>query len=123
MGDADDLIRENEMLRERLSRLSEASLRVNDTLDLATVLQGVLDSARSLTGAAYGAMVLLDDVQQIQSSLTSGLTADQSQQLLSMAGGMRFFEHIGGMAKPVRHRDFGTTWESWACRSSTLPCR
>ena len=39
-------------LRQRLSRLSEASLRINESLDLDTVLQEVLDSARTLTGAS-----------------------------------------------------------------------
>ena len=43
----DDLMRENEALRGRLSRLSEASLRINQSLDFDTVLQGVLDSARA----------------------------------------------------------------------------
>ena len=39
-------------LRERLTRLSEASLHINESLDLGAVLQGVLDSAgRSLTPA------------------------------------------------------------------------
>ena len=55
----DELTRENEDLRERLSRLSEASLRINESLDFDDVLQGVLDSARgSLTGARYGVLTL-----------------------------------------------------------------
>ena len=53
MKDGGDLRREIEALRERLSRLSEASLRINESLDLDSVLQGVLDSARTLTGARY----------------------------------------------------------------------
>ena len=44
-------MREVEALRERLSRLSEASLRINESLEFDTVLQGVLDSARPLAGA------------------------------------------------------------------------
>ena len=39
-------------LRERLSRLSAASLRINESMELDTVLQDVLDSARSLAGGA-----------------------------------------------------------------------
>ena len=38
MSNAGDLARENEALRERLSRLSEASLRINESLDFGTVL-------------------------------------------------------------------------------------
>ena len=48
--------RESQMLRERLSRLSAASRRINESLDFDRVLQGALDSARSLTGARIGVM-------------------------------------------------------------------
>ena len=50
-----------EGLRNRLSRLSEASLRTTESLDLDTILQGVIDGARALTGARYGALLVLDD--------------------------------------------------------------
>ena len=69
MKNAGELARENEALRQRLSRLSEASLRINESLDFETVLQGVLDSARSLTGARYGVITLLDDAGRIQDFL------------------------------------------------------
>ena len=39
-------------LQERVSRLSAAILRISASLDLDTVLQEVVDSARALTGAA-----------------------------------------------------------------------
>ena len=42
-------------LRDRLSRMSGASMRINESLELDEVLQGVLDSARSLTDARYAA--------------------------------------------------------------------
>ena len=61
MDQPEQLYREIETLRERLSRLSEASLRINESLDFDQVLQGALDFARSLTGARYGVMTLLDD--------------------------------------------------------------
>ncbi len=93
-------------LQDRLSRLSEASLRINDSLDFDRVLQGVLESARSLTGALYGVMVLLDDSLEIQDFLASGLSLEQAGQLWSVSDGLRFFEHIGGLSKPVRHGDF-----------------
>ena len=64
--------RENQPLRERLSRLSAASLRINERLDFDQVLQGALDSARSLTGARVGVMTLLDDEGRVQNFLSSG---------------------------------------------------
>ena len=59
MRNAEELERENEALRDRLSRLSQASLRINESLDFGTVLQGALDSACSLTGARYGVIALV----------------------------------------------------------------
>ena len=69
MEDSGDLRREIEALRERLSRLSEASLRINESLDLDSVLQGVLDSARSLTGARYALITTLDGSGQVEEFL------------------------------------------------------
>ncbi|MCY3690726.1 MAG: hypothetical protein OXH30_01810, partial [Chloroflexi bacterium] len=59
MAQPDQRDREIAALRERLSLLSEASLRINESLDVDAVMQGVLDSACSLTGARYGVMALL----------------------------------------------------------------
>ena len=56
-----DLLQQIEALRERLSRLSEAGLRINESLDFDVVLQDVLDSARTLTRARYGVITLLDE--------------------------------------------------------------
>ena len=52
MNEADELRRQHETLRERLSRLSEAALCINEDLD--TVLQGVVNGTRSLTSARTG---------------------------------------------------------------------
>ncbi|MDE2992809.1 MAG: hypothetical protein OXU67_02905 [Chloroflexota bacterium] len=57
----DALGRAVEARRHRPSRFSAASRRVNASLDCATVLPGVLDAARPLTGARYGLSTRLDD--------------------------------------------------------------
>ena len=46
MTRSSDLERENGALRERLSRISEASLRSNESLEFDTALQQVPGSAR-----------------------------------------------------------------------------
>jgi len=48
-------------LRVRLATMSEVSRRVTQSWDLNTVLQEVVDGARSLTDARYGAVGVLDD--------------------------------------------------------------
>ena len=106
MGNAGDLAQENEALRGRLSRLGEASLRINESLDFETVLQGVLDSARSLTGSRYGVITLLDDAGRIQDFLYSGLTPEESRQFAELPNGMLFFEQLSSISEPLRLRDF-----------------
>ena len=44
---------------DRLSRLSQASLHTNESLDIDTALQAVMNSARSRTDAPYAADVTL----------------------------------------------------------------
>ena len=97
--------REMQDLRNRLTRLSEASLRINESLDLDAVLQGVLDSARSLTGASYGVFVLLDESGAIEDSLSSGLTPEEAQRMWSQPDGLRVFELLTGTEGPLRLPD------------------
>ena len=93
-------------LRERLSRLSEASLRINESLDLDTVLQGVLDSARVLTHSKYGVMTLTDVTGRARDCVASGMTPEQSRQFWNMPDGLKFFAAMQKIREPLRLRDF-----------------
>ena len=106
MEQADGPQREIAELRDRLSRLSQASLRINESLDFDTVLQGVLDSACSLTGARYGVITLLDDSGRIQDFVTSGLTAEEHRRFTDLPEGMMFFQYLSNIQEPLRLRDF-----------------
>ena len=97
--------RESQTLRERLSRLSEASLRINESLDFDAVLQGVLDSARSLTSARYGVMTLLDDGGRVQDFLASGMSAEEAERLWLTPDRWRIFESLTGLSEPLRVSD------------------
>ena len=90
---------------DRLSRLSAASLRINESLDFDTVLQGVLDSARSLTAARYGVMTLLDEAGGVQHFLSSGMTGEEAGQLWLTPDRWRLFESLTGISEPVRVPD------------------
>ena len=92
-------------LRERLTRLSEASHRINESLDFDVVLQGVLDSARSLTGARYGVIALLDESGESGDSLSSGMTAEEASELWTMPDGQRMFDYLGAIPGPLRVND------------------
>ena len=54
MNESDTPGPETEPPRDRLSRLSEASLRINESLDFDKVLRGVLAAASDLTRPRYG---------------------------------------------------------------------
>ncbi len=101
MNRPDDRDREIAELRERLTRLSEASLRINESLDFDVVLQGVLDSARSLTGAQYGVITLLDDAGRVEDFLSSGMTAGEADELWALPGGSSHFEYLGSISEPL----------------------
>ncbi|MXY94656.1 MAG: GAF domain-containing protein [Caldilineaceae bacterium SB0670_bin_27] len=93
-------------LRERLSRLSAASLRINESMDPDTVLQDVLDSARSLAGARYGVLDVLDDAGQGQMMLTSGVAGSEFSGLWEIPGWDEIYRYLGGLPEPLRVADF-----------------
>ena len=101
-----ELRREMEALRERVSRLSAAVLRVSASLDLDTVLQEVVDSARALTGARYGVLASVDAAGRIEEFVSLGLhTRPRRTRWLAWPDGPRLFEHFRSLAGPVRLAD------------------
>ena len=106
MTKADYRDRQVAVLRDRLSRLSQASLRINENLDLNTVLQEVVDSTRLLTGARYGGLTTLDESGRLQDFVTSGLTPEEHQALLDLREeGLGLFEFLSTHPEPLRLRD------------------
>ena len=92
-----NLVREIEALRDRLSRLSEANLRINESLDFDNVLHEVLESARLLTDARCGVITVLDKAGQVEEFLSSGLTSEENQRLWELPEGQRFFDYLSGI--------------------------
>ena len=91
---------------DHLSRLSRASIRITETLDLDTVLEGVAEGACFLTGARRGGITVLDDDGRLQSFVTSGLTPEESRSLPELSGGPDLFRHLSGLSEPLRLSDF-----------------
>ncbi len=121
MKSADELMQEVEALRERLSRLSRASLLINESLEFDAVLQSVLDSARSLTGASYGLLTLLDDTGPADDFLSSGLTSDVVQRLWDLPDALKLFEHLGNITQPMRLPDLSGHVRSLGLPEPRLP--
>ena len=93
-------------LRNRLSRLSEASLRITEDLDLDAVLRRVIDGARLLTGASRGGLAVIDEAGQLEGFISSGLTEEAHQGFVELAGGLELFAYLSSLPEPLRVADF-----------------
>ena len=123
MSDSDDLRREIALLRERVSRLSAASLRISASLDVDTVLREVVESARALTGARYGVIATIDEAGRPEDFVTSGLTPDEARQMTVWPDAMRLFEHFLELDAPLRLADLGDYVGSLGLAPGLIPCR
>ena len=92
-------------LQDRLTRLSEASLRINEDLDYHSVLEEVTNSACMLTEARYAATTVLDDANRLEEFVTSGLTPAERRSLAEMPESARFFGHLNETPGPLRIND------------------
>lgn len=94
MPTIEELSRQVRMLRERLSRLSEASLRISESLDVDTVLREVAESACALTGAARAGITTMDTSGGLQDFVTAGLSPAEHQRFLELPHGLELWEHL-----------------------------
>ena len=101
----DEASREIAALRERISGLSAAILRISASLDLDTVLREVAGSARALTGARYGLIATVDEAGRPRDFVTSGLTPEEHGRILDWPDGLRLFEHMRDLPGPLRLND------------------
>ena len=105
MNGPDELQQENEALRERVSALNAAILRISASLDLDTVLREVVDSACALTGARYGMIATVDDGGAIQEFIAPGLSAEERRHIAEWPHGHQFFEHLRDHSGALRLAD------------------
>lgn len=121
MKQPDALKRENEALRDRLSRLSRASLQINESLDFDAVLQSVLDSACSLTGARCGVLTLLDESEYAGDFLSSGMTYEEAERIWDVPDALKLYEYLGDITEPFRHNDVTGYMRSLGLAEAHLP--
>ncbi len=77
MKKADAARRETDALRARFAKMIEVSCRVSEIWEPDAALQEIVDSARSLTDARYGAVGLFDESGRIGEFITSGVTPER----------------------------------------------
>ncbi len=109
MTDQGDHAVEIRALRGRMSRLIEAGVRINSSLEFETVLQEVVEAAKDLTGARYGLIATVDQEGQPKDLVTSGLTQEEHRAIEHWPDGPRFFELVcGDLSAPLRVEDMPT---------------
>ena len=123
MTDHDQTAAENAALRARISALSAASLRISASLDLETVLNEVVESARALTGARYGAIATIDEAGVPQDFVTSGFTAEEHRNMEEWPDGPRLFEFFRDLPGPLRIPDVSVYVRSLGFSSDRLPSK
>ena len=106
MNAGDELRRENAALRARFAALSEASLRIGASLDLETVLQEVVDSARALTDSRCASIATIDETGAPEDFVLSGVTEEEHRRLLDWPDGPKLFEHVRNLDGLLRLDDF-----------------
>ena len=118
---SDQATREVEALRQRISRLYTAMRHVSASLDLDTVLHGVVESARALTGARRGMITTIDGAGQPRELQFSGLTGEEQRNLAEWADGPRMFEHLRDLPGVVRVADLRDYARSLGYAAELLP--
>ena len=121
------IVRQN---RELLA-LHDAGIGILGELDLETVLQRVVDRARDLVGAEYGALSLLQNGDHIDAFLTSGITAEERARIGPLPVGHGLLGVVLTEGKSLRLADLTRHPRSvgfppitracarcWRCRSS-----
>ena len=115
--------RADETPREHHSRLGAAIRRIGASLDVDTVLQEVVTSARALTGARYGAIATVDEAGRPLDFVTSGFTDDEVRRLVSwLPDGLRLFEYLSDRDAPLRLDDFPGYIRSLGLSTERIPC-
>ena len=104
MTDPEALLRENEALRERISALSAAMLRIGASLDPDTVLHEIAESTRALTGAGCAIITTVDEAGQVEGFVFSGFTPEEQQALEAWPDASRLFAHFRDLPAPLRSR-------------------
>ncbi len=102
------LRKENNALKVRLARLTEAIISISDNLDTEGVLQDVIDSARELTHARYGALLTFHPSGGIHHFYTCGLSQEEREAITQPPQGLGLLGFINRAKGPVRLKDIAT---------------
>lgn len=98
----------------KLRRVLEATLLLEQDVELPALLRHIIDEARSMTGARYGALgVLNDDRTALSEFLTVGLEKDEEERIGPRPTGQGVLGLLIVDPKPLRLADLGSHPDSF----------
>ena len=98
--------------RLQLEALHEAALDMTSDLDIGTVLQRVVDSARRIIGAKYGALAVVGAGGMLDGFYTTGISEQERAHLGPPPVGQGLLGLVIREGQPLRTEDIGTHPES-----------
>ena len=106
----------------KLRRVLEATLLIESNLDLPEVLRHVVEEARSMTGARYGALGVLDEEKRALSEfITVGLSEAEEAEIGARPTGRGVLGLLIADPKPLRISEIGRHSESFGFPSNHPP--
>ncbi|MXX93369.1 MAG: response regulator [Chloroflexi bacterium] len=121
MNREENLERQLRQLEDRVSKLSQAVIRISESPDLNEVLERVLEGARDLTGADYSLITTEDDSKGLDDFMVSGITPDEAGRLWNTPGGMAMKKHLDAIQHPHRVDDFPAYAQSMGFQDFSMP--
>ncbi|HEX7707411.1 MAG TPA: GAF domain-containing protein, partial [Thermoanaerobaculia bacterium] len=113
------LVRQNDELR----ALHTAGLDISGDLSLDVVLKKVVERARSLVGARYGALSVVDHDQKISSFVTAGISHEQREAIGAPPMGRGLLGIVLRQGQRLRLDDLGRHPESHGFPANHPPMR
>ncbi len=105
----------------RHSGLAAAMLRIGASLDLETVLNEVVESARALTGARHSIISTIDETGAPQNFVSSGFTEEEQRNMVEWPDGPKLFAFFRDVPGPLRITDFPAYISSIGFSADFLP--
>ncbi len=108
MSKIEELQAEIQSLKERFLGLSQASVRISESLDIKTVLHEVVENACLLTNAEYGAICTMDATGSLQDFVTYGVSPEEYRRLTDLPFGYDLWEFFRQVQRPLRLKELAT---------------
>ncbi len=89
-------------LEQRISSLSAAILRINESLDLNTVLQEVVECACSLTSTSRGIITTVDELGEVLEYISIGFSEGERHGMATWSDGPHLFAYMRDLPEPLR---------------------